>query len=109
MSQKGPIDIMEIHFNKLATMANELEAIEATISDEVKVMVLFISLPNNYQNLITTLEIFRLVDRTWDVSTRLLNEELMKKKKDESQEGEEIAILMIRRSNSLEEKHLQLL
>jgi len=48
MSQKGPIDMMEIHFNKLATMANELEAIEATISDEVKVMVLLISLPNNY-------------------------------------------------------------
>jgi hypothetical protein len=62
-------------------------------------MVLFISLPNNYQNLITKLEILQLVDRTWDVSTRLLNEKLMKKEKGESQEGEEVAILMIGRSN----------
>jgi hypothetical protein len=62
-------------------------------------MVLFISLPNNYQNLITKLEILQLVDWTWDVSTRLLNEKLMKKEKGESQEGEEVAILMIGRSN----------
>ncbi len=34
------------------------------------------------------------------MSTRLLNEELMKKEKGESQEGEEVAILMTRRSNS---------
>ncbi len=86
---------MEVHFKKLATMANELEAIETIILDEVKVMVLLISLPNNYQNLITTLETLWLADRTWDVSTRLLNEELMKREKGESQEGEEVAMLMI--------------
>jgi hypothetical protein len=91
---------MEVHLNKLATMANELEAIEGTVSYEVKVMVLLIGLPNNYQNLITTLETLQLANRTWDVSTRLLNEELMKKEKGESQEGEEVAILMIGRSNS---------
>ncbi len=100
MSQMGPIDTMEVHLNKLATMANELEAIEGTVSYEVKVMVLLIGLPNNYQNLITTLETLQLANRTWDVSTRLLNEELMKKEKGESQEGEEVAILMIGRSNS---------
>jgi len=100
MSQMGPPDTMEVHLNKLATMANELEAIEATILDEVKMMVLLKSLPNNYQNLITTLETLRLIDWTWDVSTRLLNEELMKREKGESQEGEKVAILMTRRSNS---------
>jgi hypothetical protein len=46
---------MEVDLNKLATMANELEAIETRVSDEVKVMVILTSLPNNYQNLITTL------------------------------------------------------
>jgi predicted amino acid-binding ACT domain protein len=100
MSQMDPIDTMEVHFNKLATMANQLEAIEATILDEVKMMVLFISLPNSYQNLITTLETLQLANRTWDVSTRLLNEELMKREKGESQEGEKVAVLMTRRSNS---------
>jgi hypothetical protein len=81
-------------------MADELEAIEITISDEVKVMVLLISLPNSYQSQITMLETFQLADWTWDVSTRLLYEKLMKREKDESQEGEEVTILMTRRSNS---------
>jgi len=100
MSQMGPTDTMEVHLNKLTTMVDELEAIEAIVSDEVKVMVHLISLPNSYQNLITTLETLWLVDRTSDVSTRLLNEELMKREKGESQEGEEVAIRMTRRSNS---------
>ncbi len=100
MSQMGPTNTMEVHFNKLATMADELEAIEVTISDEVKVMVLLISLPNSYQSQITVLETFQLANWTWDVSTRLLNEELMKKETGESQEGEEVAVLMTKRSNS---------
>jgi hypothetical protein len=63
-------------------------------------MVLLISLPNNYQNLITTLETFQLAIRMWDVSTRLLNDKLMKREKGESQEGEKVVVLMTRRSNS---------
>jgi hypothetical protein len=31
MFQMGPIDTMEVHFNKLVTMANDLEAIEAKV------------------------------------------------------------------------------
>jgi hypothetical protein len=34
-------------------MANELDAIEAIVLNEVKVLVLFMSLLNNYQSLIT--------------------------------------------------------
>ncbi len=45
----SPINIMEVHFNKL-------EAIEMPIQDEVKVMVLLISLFDNYQNVITKME-----------------------------------------------------
>jgi hypothetical protein len=35
---------MEFHFNKLAMMTNKLNAIDVGVSDEVKVMVLLISL-----------------------------------------------------------------
>jgi hypothetical protein len=45
----SPTNIMEVHFNKL-------EAIEMPIQDEVKIMVLLISLFDNYQNVITTME-----------------------------------------------------
>ncbi len=48
----------------------------------MKVMVLFISLLDNYQHLILALESLKLEDRTWDdVNIRLLNEELMRKEK----------------------------
>ncbi len=43
MSQMGPTNTMEVHFNKLATMVDALKAIKATISNEIKVMVLLIS------------------------------------------------------------------
>jgi hypothetical protein len=48
-----PLDTMKKHLNKLGDMANELDAIEAIIPNEVKVLVLFMSLSNNYQSLIT--------------------------------------------------------
>jgi hypothetical protein len=48
----------------------------------MKVMVLFINLPDNYQHLIIALESLNLEDQTWDdVSIRLLNEGLMWKGK----------------------------
>jgi hypothetical protein len=44
----------------------------------MKVMVFFISLLDNCQHLILTLESLKLEDRTWDdVNIRLLNEEGM--------------------------------
>jgi hypothetical protein len=38
------MDIMEVDFNKLIAMVDELDAIDVAVSDEVKVMALFISL-----------------------------------------------------------------
>jgi hypothetical protein len=72
---------MEVHFNKL-------EAIETPIPDEV---VIFISLLNNYQNVITTMETFRPGDWTWDVvNTRLLHEKLMRKEKEKPIKAEKL-------------------
>jgi len=39
---------MEQHLNKLRTMAKKLDAIEAPILVEVKVVVLLMSLPKSY-------------------------------------------------------------
>jgi hypothetical protein len=41
-------DTMEQHLNKLGAMVEELDGIGATILDEIKVMVLFMSLPKSY-------------------------------------------------------------
>jgi hypothetical protein len=74
------MDIMEVDFNKLVAMVDELNAIDVVVFDEVKVMVLLISLLETYQNLITTLENYQLGNWMWDmVSTRLLNEKLMRR------------------------------
>jgi hypothetical protein len=48
MSQMNPLDTMEFHFNKLVMMTNELNAIDVGVLDEVKVMVLLISLLKSY-------------------------------------------------------------
>lgn len=45
----SPTNVMEVHFNKL-------ESIETPIQDDVKIMVLLISLFDSYQNVITTME-----------------------------------------------------
>jgi hypothetical protein len=48
----------------------------------MKVMVLLVSLLDNYQHLIIALESLKLKDWTWDdVCIRLLNEKLMQKEK----------------------------
>jgi hypothetical protein len=40
----NPLNTMELHFNKLMMMANELDAIDVKVLDVIKVMVLMISL-----------------------------------------------------------------
>jgi hypothetical protein len=65
----------------------------------MKVMVLFISLLDNYQHLILALESLKLEDRTWDdVNIRLLNEELMRKEKGGL--SNEVALFAQRQSDS---------
>jgi hypothetical protein len=95
------MDIMEVDFNKLVAMVDELNAIDVVVFDEVKVMVLLISLLENYQNLITTLENYQLGNWMWDmVSTRLLNEKLMRREQGNLQSDGEVVALMIEKSNS---------
>jgi hypothetical protein len=74
----------------------KFDAIEIAISEEVKVMVMLMSLFNNYQTLITSLESSKIEDWKWqNVSPKLLNEELMKKEKIEtSQVSGKIALIV---------------
>jgi hypothetical protein len=56
MLQMNLLNIMGQHVNVLGAMAEELDVNRFGILDEVKVMVLFISLLNSYQHLIIALE-----------------------------------------------------
>ncbi len=52
----NPLDIMGQHVNVFGAMVEKLDVIKSRVLDEMKVMVLFISLLNNYQHLIIALE-----------------------------------------------------
>jgi hypothetical protein len=57
----------------------------------VKIMVLLISLFDNYQNVITTMETLWPMDWIRDVvNTRLLNEKLMRKEKEKPIKAEKL-------------------
>jgi len=59
-------------------LVEKLDDIGAIIPNEIKVMVLLMSLLESYQYLITTLEMLKEEDCTWDdVNTMLFNEKLM--------------------------------
>jgi predicted amino acid-binding ACT domain protein len=72
----------------LGAMTKNLDAIEATIFDKMKVMVLLVSLPKSYQHLITTLESLKFANHTWDdVCMKLVIEELMRSEKGETRKA----------------------
>jgi hypothetical protein len=78
-------DVIQQYFNKLGTIAKELDAIGVEICDEVKMMVLLVSLPKSYQYLIIELRSLKEENHTWDnMNTRLFNEKVMHKEKGES-------------------------
>jgi len=70
---------MQQYINKVITLAEELEGIEAPVSDEDIAMTLLCSLPESYENLIVALE-SRADDLTAEfVQARLLQEEARRK------------------------------
>lgn len=72
-------DDMLTHINEVKTLAEQLEAIGASVNDEDLVITLLCSLPESYGFLITALE-SRSDDLTWEfVTARLLHEELKRK------------------------------
>ncbi len=67
---------------------DELDAIETYVSKNIQVMVLMMNLIDSYQTLIIFLESSKVEDHKWqNMSTKLLNKELMKKKGETSQVG----------------------
>ena len=71
-------DVLE-HINKLRTLAEQLDAVGAPVSDEDLVITLLSSLNDSFQFLITALE-SRSDELTWElVTSRLLHEDLKRK------------------------------
>jgi hypothetical protein len=59
-------------------MVEELDAIGSKVPPKVKVLIFLMSLPNNYQLLVMSLESYESTKLIWEVViTRLLNEEFM--------------------------------
>ncbi len=77
-SQMNSNETMEQHVNKLNVMVEELNAIGSKVPPKVKVLIFLMSLPNNYQLLVMSLESYESTKLIWEVViTRLLNEEFM--------------------------------
>ncbi len=62
MSQMNLLDIMRQHVNLFGAMVKKLDVIKFGLSNEMKVMVLLVSLLDNYQHLIIALESLKLKD-----------------------------------------------
>ncbi len=95
---------MEEHLSKLGAIIKELHVIKATIPEKVKIMMLLMSLPQSYEYLVTfleSLESFNLKKLTQEVvTTRLLNEELMKKEKNKSLEIMFVKTMLLSKKSS---------
>ena len=66
---------METHVNNLKTIAEHLEALDDVVAEKDLVMILISSLPDDYSNLITTLETLKEEKLTWTyVRDRVINE-----------------------------------
>ena len=63
------------HVNNIRTIADQLEALDDVIEEKYLVMILLSSLPQEYNNLLTTLETLKEDNLTWDyVRDRVLTE-----------------------------------
>uniref|UniRef100_A0AAV1V0V0 Uncharacterized protein n=1 Tax=Peronospora matthiolae TaxID=2874970 RepID=A0AAV1V0V0_9STRA len=89
-------DVLE-HINKLKTLAEQLDAVGAPVSEDDLVITLLGSLSESYQFLITALE-SRADTLTWElVTSRLLHEDMKRKEQgggvDESAHGQSQAFM----------------
>ncbi|GMF66431.1 unnamed protein product [Phytophthora lilii] len=85
MMEKGD-DVLE-HINKIKTLAEQLDAVNAPVSEDDLVITLLASLSESYQFLITALE-SRANSLTWElVTTRLLHEDMKRKEKGGGADG----------------------
>ena len=76
------------HINNIKTISEHLEALDNPVSEEDLVMILFTSVPEDYNNLVTTLETLKEEKLTWVyVRDRLITEyERKRVVKDEHEE-----------------------
>ena len=87
-------DALSTHINTLKTLAEQLAAIGAQISEEDLVMTLLMSLPASYEHFITALESVSENELTYDyVVAKLLNFDLRKKENGAPSSGESALVM----------------
>ena len=91
--RKGKEITMTEHINKLKTIAEHLEALDDAVLEKDLVMILISSLPEDYNNLITTLETLNEEKLTWEyVRDRILTESERKDEQKVEVKGPEDAL-----------------
>ena len=84
---------MTEHINKLKTISEHLEALDDAVLEKDLVMILISSLPEDYNNLITTLETLPEEKLTWDyVRDRVITEFERKNEQKSKSKGPEDAL-----------------
>ena len=87
------------HINNVKTIAEHLESLEDAPSEKDLVMILISSLPQEYNNLITTLETLNEDKLTWDyVRDRLISE--YERRKESSKQSKEVNNALFAGSNN---------
>jgi len=85
-------DDMLVHINTVKTLMDQLLSIEMNITDEDVYMVLFMNLPQSFDNLITSLESMSINVNLQFIVTRLLHEV---SKSSENVESDNVKVLRI--------------
>ena len=74
-ARMAPGSSMVDHVNHLKTISERLESLEDSVAEKDLVMILISSLPESYNNLVTTLETLKMEELTWEyVRDRVISE-----------------------------------
>ena len=79
-ARMGPNATMEQHVNNIKIIAEHLESLGDPIKEKYLVMILISSLPDSYNNLITTLETLKEEQLTWNYTRDRVISEFERKK-----------------------------
>jgi hypothetical protein len=93
-------DDMFVHINMVKALVDQLRSIEVNITDEDVYMVLFMSLPPSFDNLVTSLESMSIKDVDLQFIVARLLHEVSKRKECESSE----TIALVNKTHKSNEK-----
>ena len=99
-ARMGPNTTMEEHVNNIKIIAEHLESLGDPIQEKYLVMILISSLPDSYNNLITTLETLKEEQLTWNYTRdRVMSEYERKKDKKKKNPADDDALFTGNKGN----------